>query len=363
MEKAAIYIINSLQNGGAERVVITQAEALLARGIKVIILTLRDLEMYAYPKEIELITLTKQKKFTKIQYLTQMLPLIHKLNQQLKALFASYDVVLLSSHLLYPNLITRLSSFRKRCMYVIHGSFFIVPHANHIIFRLFLRWLYHCQQVVCVGEGLKKEMRELYQLHQDTLAAINNPLNFPKIDEKLKEDFTPYPHPYLLYCGRLSDEKRPDRMLEVFYQGGFYHTHHLVYLGIGPWQERLEALVATYGIQDRVYFALWQDNPYQWMKHADLFVLTSDHEGLSMVLLEALYCECPVVSVDCEFGPDEILVGALKAYLATMEIPDLVEKIRLALRTYPDHLRQYALPFDVNQHIDRYLDTYATWNV
>jgi glycosyltransferase involved in cell wall biosynthesis len=48
-------------------------------------------------------------------------------------------------------------------------------------------------------------------------------------------------------------------------------------------------------------------NPYRWMKNADLFIFSSRSEGFGLVLLEALYCEVPVIATDCEVGPREIL--------------------------------------------------------
>ena len=362
MESAAIYIINSLQNGGAERVVLTQADALLSKGVKVILLLLRDVDMYDFDQRIEVIKLTDKERFSKVQYITQMMPLVRKLNRKLRELFQAYHVVLLSSHLLYPNLLMRLTSYTNRCIYVIHCSFFIVPHADTKIFHLFIRWLYGKQQVICVGNGVLKEMKEVFGLHQTTLKAIVNPLDFHKIDEKLKEEGIPYEHPYILFCGRLTSAKRADRMVEAFYKGGFYHTHHLVLLGIGELEESLRKQVHAYGIEESVYFALWQDNPFIWMKHADLFVLTSDYEGLAMVLLEALYCGCRVVSVDCPHGPDEIMVDELKKYLCKRTTEDIIKKMKLALSEYPLSLRKYTERFHITRHLKAYIDTYEKWN-
>lgn len=362
MEKAAIYIINSLQNGGAERVVLTQADALLSRGIKVIFILLRDVSMYEYDERIEIIKLTNLESFKQRQYITFILPLVRKLNSKLRELYKTYDVVLLSSHLLYPNIITRLSSYTDKCFYVIHCSFFIVPHAHSRMFKWLIRWLYGKQQVICVGKGVLNEMKEYFGLHHHTLCTIENPLDFKKIDEKLNVDISPYNHPYLLFCGRLTNAKRPDRMLEVFYKGKFYHTHHLVLLGIGELEEELKKQVSMYGIEDCVYFAHWRENPFHWMKYADLFVLTSDYEGLAMVLLEALYSECPIVSVDCPYGPNEIMIDELKPYLCERNIVDIIDKIQMALHEYPTSLRNYTSRFHIDIHIQKYLDTYEKWN-
>lgn len=361
MKKNAVYIINSLQNGGAERVILTQAEYLLSKDIEVTIICLRNWIQYECDPNIKVITLCQQKRFTAIHYLSKLPYLVSQLNHVLHYLAKEYDVILLSSHLLYPNIITRLSSYHQACLYVIHASQLIVPYHDTWLYHRFLQWLYGNAKVITVGEGLKQEMMETYGLHQEKLRAIVNPLDFEKIDQQLKQKQY-YPRPYLLFCGRLTAQKRVDRLIKAYHHGKFYEAYDLVIVGVGELQATLAQQVQTLGLKEHVYFAGWQDNVYAWMKNASLFVLSSDYEGLGMVLLEALYCECRIVSTDCPHGPSEIMVGELKPYLCELHSEALANKMKLALTTpYPNDLRSYTTKFHVKTNVETYIKTYQDW--
>ena len=51
----------------------------------------------------------------------------------------------------------------------------------------------------------------------------------------------------------------------------------------------------------------FDSNPYRYLKSSDLFIFGSNHEGFPNVLLEAMACHLPVLSTNCNSGPNEIL--------------------------------------------------------
>lgn len=359
--KQAVFVINSLQNGGAERVVATQADYLQEQGIQVIIICLRRRLEYMVNSGIKVICLTEKKEFERYSYFTKLFFLVRKLNMILDLIYKKGSVVLLTSHLLYPNLITRLSKYSKQSVYVLHSLQNIVSGSRCAIYKWFIRWLYRDRQIICISHAVKNEMKEIYGIDGDRIVTIHNPLNFHKIDVEMMNPLD-FQYPYILYCGRLSKIKRPDRIIDAYYYGGFYKSYRLVMLGSGEYEENLRERVDKYGISEKVCFAGWERNVYRWMKRAKLLVLTSESEGLSMVLCEALYCECPVVSVNC-YGPAEILTGELAYYLCDADIDSIVEKMKCALEKYPSELKKYAKEFAVDNNVDKYLTVYSGWNM
>ncbi|MRS02290.1 glycosyltransferase, partial [bacterium] len=81
----------------------------------------------------------------------------------------------------------------------------------------------------------------------------------------------------------------------------------LMVLGEGKLRRGLTDLAGELGIAGDLEMPGFVDNPYQYMARSSLMVVSSIYEGLSMVLIEALACGCPVVSTDCPSGPAEIL--------------------------------------------------------
>jgi glycosyltransferase involved in cell wall biosynthesis len=89
----------------------------------------------------------------------------------------------------------------------------------------------------------------------------------------------------------------------------------LLVLGDGSLRSELHALVYQLGLQDRVKFVGYVENPLKYFRHSDVFVLSSHVEGLPNVLVEAMMCGCTPVATDCPTGPREVLQEGKAGYL------------------------------------------------
>ena len=104
--------------------------------------------------------------------------------------------------------------------------------------------------------------------------------------------------PLVLGVGRLAGVKQFDRLITAFAVASARGLKaRLVIAGGGPERERLEGLIATYGMADRIQLAGYCDPPRlrALMQAADLQVCTSKFENLSLAILEGMACGTPVL--------------------------------------------------------------------
>src|SRR5439155_14146931 len=116
-------------------------------------------------------------------------------------------------------------------------------------------------------------------------------------DEVRAHAHTPATAPVVLYIGRLSNEKRPDRLLRVFSTVRTSVPEARLWLiGDGPSRASIEQQVAAAGLHDAVTLFGTQANVAEWIQAADLLVLTSDTEGIPGAILEAATLGVPAVA-------------------------------------------------------------------
>lgn len=71
---------------------------------------------------------------------------------------------------------------------------------------------------------------------------------------------------------------------------------HVYLLGEGPDREPIEKYVITNNLADSFTFLGYQENPYKYLKHCDLFICSSRSEGFSTAVMEALVLSIPVIT-------------------------------------------------------------------
>lgn len=162
-------------------------------------------------------------------------------------------------------------------------------------------------RVVCVSNGVKRDIADLTFCLEGKLTVIFNPIE-PPSPEHFEACSTGDPK-RIVWVGRMTSNKNPCLLLEAFALVAQEVDASLAYVGDGPERGALEARALELGLSDRVTFAGYEADPYRWIMSSRLLVVSSDHEGFGNVLVEALHCGLRVVATDCGLGVREILDG------------------------------------------------------
>ncbi len=247
----------------------------------------------------------------------------------------------LLSGLNYANLVAlwarRLSGVKTRCIVSLHNTLSQVRDhpqgfADRIIPYL-VKWFFpRADAIVAVSEGVREDFCQVTGIAREKVKVIYNPVITDELLQLAEEEPTiPWLResvPVILGVGRLREQKNFANLINAFARVVERKQARLLILGEGEQRRQLEQQVSRLGLESLVSLPGFIANPYACLKHASVFALSSDWEGLPTVLIEALACGTQVVSTNCPSGPFEILnqgeLGALVPMKDTAALADAI---------------------------------------
>ncbi len=221
-------------------------------------------------------------------------------------------------------------------------------------------WAYrYADAVIGVSAGVTDDIVNVLGVRKENVETIYNPVGedvFQKATEEVRNGL-PGP-PVVLGVGRLAEQKGFDTLIRAFAQLRKRREASLLILGEGEQREMLEKLARELSVYEDVSMPGFVENPFAYMRAANVFVLSSRWEGCPNVLLEAMASGAPVISTDCPSGPAEILENGEWGRLVGVDrVVELAAAMEESIETsdHPD-VESRARTFGVENTADQYLD-------
>ena len=308
------FFLPNLEGGGAEKSVIRLIRGLNKENFQLSLL----LGKIKGPLKEEIHKEVSVKELNTLHIRYAFLKLIKYFQQERPDIFVSF-----LSHVNVTSVLAKIFSRTKTKLIISERTTFShIPEItktikNKLLASLFLKPLVKftyplADAIVCVSKGVAEDISRFLLFKINKVKVIYNPT---VSDELYTLANQPVEHlwflnkkiPIILAVGRLTKAKDYPTLLRAFALISKKKKVRLVILGEGEERKSLKNLVRELDISENIAFLGFQKNPYKYMQKASVFVLSSKREGFPNVLVEAMACGVPVVSTDCQSGPNEII--------------------------------------------------------
>ena len=370
MKKKLLFVVHTLQIGGAEKILVNILKYISKRKYEITVLALVDdgvlvdevtniegvTYKYVFKSYFKKARANKKSKFHKIatnimssiwkRYLKKMKYNSRELYE--KYVDEKYDVEIAFLEGKVSKFVSCSTNKESRKIAWIHtdintgtNPIFIDDEDEKRCYNTF-------DKIACVSREVRNRFIQKTGRSNNVLVQIN-PVDCLDILDKAKEEFTIKKNndvPVVCTVGRLVQVKGYDRLLEVhkrLIDEGVMHELWIV--GDGVERKKLEDYIKKNKLEKSARLMGYSNNPYKYVKNADIFVCASRIEGLSTVIVEATILEKVIVSTDCP-GAKEILgddnecglvvendaVGIYEGLKAVLTDNSLMEKLQTNIK-------------------------------
>jgi glycosyltransferase involved in cell wall biosynthesis len=295
-----LFLIGNMENGGAERVTATLLRHLDRNRFEahLAVLSKQGPNLERLPGDVEVHELGGRARnvvFPLIQLCYRLRPrVIFSVTAHLNTAVIACRAFLPGN----PAIVVRESTILS------HG---VPPNSLRArIYRLLYR---RADAIVCQSDGMARDLMDNFSVPIDKIVKILNPVDIAMILQLSSgpSPFSEGPSRHLVNMGTMWPVKRHDFLFRVMAEVlKVYPDTKLHLLGTGVLEPELRRQVQFLNIEKSVVFHGFQANPFPFLRNADLYLLTSDYEGLPNALIETLSLGTPAISRNCPGGVSEI---------------------------------------------------------
>ena len=307
MNKKKVAIVsNSLGKGGAERFAALLTFMLEDSGFEVHSIIVNNVIDYSYTGSLYNLEKESSQSSFPFRKLKKGILLRRYLVEN------NIEIVIDSRtrNVLLRELITRFIYRNTRIFYIVHSYNF----ENYFPSSKFWSGVIYkkAEALVCVSKAIEQKAKQLYRFNNTI--TIYNP--FFIAEEEFQKQVLGSKK-VILYFGRFDEKvKNFTLMLEAFsYSKVFLKEYQLHLMGSGNDSKFIQQKIEELNLSDYVEIFPFKQNPYNEVREAKFTILTSYYEGFPMALVESLALGTPVLAVDCNSGPREIIQNEINGLL------------------------------------------------
>jgi glycosyltransferase involved in cell wall biosynthesis len=367
------FLIQSLDGGGAERIVLNLAQNFVERGFKVdLLLCLAHGEFLAeVVPEIRIIQLSNnhfKKLFKLIRYLRQEKPA-----NLIAVMYPQNEIAILAKFFSGKStkIIVTIHTMLSGQHYMVQFPLMAIGRIHAMWVKFVARLLYvWADEIVAVSKGAARDLSLETGIPLDQIRVIYNPVIssklFAQAQQTLKHSwFQAGEPPVILGVGRLHQVKDFSTLIRAFAIVKQARAVRLMILGTGPEKEKLKNLVHTLELDDVVLMPGFVDNPYKYMANSTVFALSSRFESMGTVLIESMALGTPIVSTNAPTGAVEVLNnGQYGEIVAVNDSQSLAGAIQHVLDGNVKQIDPMWLEnFTVDKNCQKYLDIFKVAEV
>ncbi|WP_323591503.1 glycosyltransferase [Aliarcobacter butzleri] len=297
-----VILINSLESGGAERVVSNLLNDFVDRYDCYLILIHKNI-FYTLDSRVKILNLNEQKNLLGIKKFLRLPILAYKLSKLIKE-YKFDQVISFLSRSNYINILSNIlikheTIINERAMPSLQYEYGINGKINKIL----IKTLYP-RACLCLSNSYGNMMDLKNNFNVVKIEYIHNLFDIETIEVLSKKDIEFQKKRFtFVTVGRLDSGKNHKLLIEAVKD----FNADLWIIGDGELKEGLQKYINELNLNDKVYLLGKKENPFSFLSKADCFVFSSNYEGFPNVLVEALACGLPIISTDCQSGPREIL--------------------------------------------------------
>lgn len=351
-KKKVLFMIDTLAGGGAEHVLINVLKLIDTEkfDLSLLLFVKEGVYLDQVPKYVKLFSIFKGKQDFSNRFIAFLYRIYYYLMYKLCILWPAF---------ILPNLVknVKIGEFDCAISFCEGINSFVLLNksiANKRILWIHIDMLKHklafstcglnkivavTDKIIFVSQDAASAFKKRFTNYENNkIEVVYNPININEIKELAdvhidysKKIFT------IVSIGRLSEQKRFDRLINAIKRLDNEQIHvRLLILGTGPLYSTLKKQIYDLKLQEQIILMGYIKNVYPWLKLADLYVMSSDYEGLPMVICEAMLLQKPIIATNIT-GTKELLKNGKYGMLVDLTDEAIYKAIKIMY--YDENIR------------------------